>query len=234
MNGKNQKIMIWIGVVMANVFTLAFVYLLDFWPLPQPAFSAAQVLELYTRHNLQSRFGVVTMCLTSCFMLPWTVVIVAQMYRLEKGFPIWTVLAGLAGTLGTWLFAFPTMIWGVAAFMVDRDPNITLMLHQFAFLMFIAPANFFLMQTVPIAVVSLSPNNTDPYTAFPRWLGWATLWTGILGSSGIMAFVFNVGPFAWNGLISFYLPVVVFTAWIVAFIYCLLRAISQQQRAGQC
>ena len=48
-----------------------------------------------------------------------------------------------------------------------------------------------------------------------------------------MAFMFNTGPFAWNGLISFYLPLVVFTLWIIAFVTCLLRAIGQQERAGQ-
>lgn len=232
MNAKNQKALIWTGVAMANLFTLAFVFLMEFWPLPAPTLDATQVLALYTRHNLQFRFGVVVMCLASCFFLPWTAVICAQMTRLEKGFPIWAVLAGLAGTLGTWLFAFPPILWGVAAFMVERNPEITLFMHQFAFICFVAPANFFLLQTVPIAVVALSPSNTRPDSAFPRWLGWLTLWTGVLGSSGIMAFVFNTGPFAWNGLISFYLPLVVFTVWIVAFIYCLLRAIGIQERAA--
>jgi hypothetical protein len=233
MNAKHQRALIWTGVVMANIFTLAFVYLMEFWPLPAPTMDATQVLELYTRHNLQFRFGVVLMCLTSCFFLLWTVVICGQMARLEKGFPTWAVLAGLAGTLGTWLFAFPPILWGVAAFMVERNPEITLFMHQFGFICFVAPANFFLLQTVPIAVVALSPSNTREDSAFPRWLGWLTLWTGVLGSSGIMAFVFNTGPFAWNGLISFYMPVVVFTVWIIAFVYCLLRAIGRQERAGQ-
>ena len=229
---RSQRALIWAGVIMANVFTLAFVYLLEFWPLPAPTMGAADVLTLYTRHNLQFKFGVVVMCLSSCFFLPWAVVICAQMARIEKGFPLWTLLAAMANTLGVWLFSFPPILWGVASFMMERNSEITLLMHQFGWLCFVAPANYFLLQTIPLTVVSLSRHNTSADTAFPRWLGWLTIWTGILGSSGVMAFVFNVGPFAWNGIISFYLPLVVFTGWIIAFVTCLLRAIRLQESAA--
>jgi hypothetical protein len=234
MNAKSQRALLWAGFIMANVFGFAFMYLLEFWPLPLPTLDATQVLELYTRHNLQTRFGAVVMCLTGAFFLTWAAVISAQMYRIEKGYPVWTVLQLCASTLGAWLFAIPSCIWGIAAFMVERDPQITLFAHQAGFLMFVAPASFFPLQVIPIAVVSLSQNNTDPYTAFPRWFGWMSLWFSVLGASGVMAFMFNTGPFAWNGWFSFYLPLTAFVFWLIAFMYCTLRAIGQQQRAGQC
>ena len=43
------------------------------------------------------------------------------------------------------------------------------------------------------------------------------------------------GPFAWDGLFPFYLPIIVFTAWMLTLIWTMLRAISRQealQRAG--
>jgi hypothetical protein len=229
---KDQRILIWVGVAMSTVFTLAFLYLLEFWPLPKPTLGVDEVFELYARHPIQSRIGAVVMCLVSCFVLPWTVVTCLQMKRIEKGFPLWTLLAALAGTLGAWLFAFPPMLWGVAAFMTDSNPEFTFLMHRFGWLMFVAPANFFPMQMIPIAVIALSRDNTDPHTALPRWLGWLALWDGILGSSGIMSFVFHTGPFAWNGLFSFWMPLVFFMVWLTALIYCLLRAIGHQERVG--
>lgn len=227
---RSQRALIWAAVVLANVYTLAFVYLMDFFPLPLPSAGAEEVLQFYTRHTLQFRFGVVLMVLSSAFYLLWTVVVAAQMTRIEKGFPLWTLLMALASVLGTWAFAFPPLIWGTASFMVERNPEITLMLHQFGFLMLVAAGGFFMMQLVPIAVVSFSAGNTDKASAFPRWLAWVTLWDGMLGPVGVMAFVFNRGPFAWNGVISFWLPLVLFTIWLVALIYCLLRAIKLQEQ----
>jgi hypothetical protein len=231
-DAKSQRGMLWAGVIMSTVYTLAFVYLCEFWPLPSPTLDAAQVLELYTRHNLQTRFGAVLMSLTGAFYLPWAIVICAQMNRIEKGFPVWTVMCGLASTLGAWLFAIPAIIWGIAGFTVERDPQITLFAHQIGFLFFVAPACFFPMQLIPIAVVSLSPNNTDEHPAFPRWFGWFSLWTAVLASSGQMSMLFKTGPFAWNGLLSFYMPLVVFTVWVVVLVYTLLRAIGHQQRSA--
>jgi hypothetical protein len=231
MNTTSQKTLIWLGVAMAVIYTLAFVYMMKFWPLPSPSLNAAQVQALYTTNNLEFRFGVVLMVITGAFYLPWAVVMVAQMARIETGFPIWTVLMGLASTLGAWLFAFPPIVWGIAAWLATRSPDLTLLVHQAGFICFVAPACFFPLQIAPIAVIAFSKNNVDKFTPFPRWLGWLTLWTLLLGDLGVMAFVFNSGPFAWNGIFSFYVPLVVFTLWIAAIIYCLLRAIGQQEKA---
>jgi hypothetical protein len=227
---KSQRVLIWAGVVLANFYAMAFIYLMGLFPLPLPSLGAEAALEFYSRSNLQFKFGVVIMVLSSSFYLLWTVVIAAQMARIEKGFPLWTLLMTLASVLGTWAFAFPPLIWGAAAFLVERNPEITLMLHQFAFLIFVGAGGFFMMQLVPIAVVAFSANNKDKNTAFPRWLGWVSLWDGMLGPVGVMAFVFNHGPFAWNGLISFWLPLLLFTIWLVALLYCLLRAIKRQEQ----
>jgi hypothetical protein len=45
--------------------------------------------------------------------------------------------------------------------------------------------------------------------------------------AGLMVF-FKTGPFAWNGLLSFWLPLVAFGIWFNVMIYALLRAIKLQ------
>jgi hypothetical protein len=40
--------------------------------------------------------------------------------------------------------------------------------------------------------------------------------------------IFKVGPFAWDGLFPFWVPFGSYGPWIVALVYCLLRAIRQQ------
>ena len=40
--------------------------------------------------------------------------------------------------------------------------------------------------------------------------------------------MFNSGPFSWNGVFVFYLPVAVFTVWMIAMAVMMLRAIGLQ------
>ena len=230
-NAKNQKTMIWIAFIMANIYSLAYFYLVEFWPPPPPTLSAEQVVALYAHANLQFRIGVVVMIVTGAFYTPWSIVVAIQMARDEPGIPIWAITQVLTSTIGSALFAFPPVIWGMAAFSVERAPELTLLLHEVAWLTFITPASFFSFQTFTIAVVALSAYKKEN-SAFPRWLGWLTLWTGITGTAGVMAQLFKTGPFAWNGIFPFYLPLAVFAIWLFALGITMYRAIGRQEQAG--
>jgi hypothetical protein len=136
----------------------------------------------------------------------------------------------VAGTLGTWLFAFPPFLWGVTAFTVERDPGLTVMLHEMAWLCFVTPPTYFAMQVFPMAIVAVSRDN-DALSAFPRWFGYLTFWEGIAGIFGMMGMLFKVGPFAWNGWFAFYLPVVTFFIWLMCLLPLLFRGIRLQEAA---
>jgi len=55
----------------------------------------------------------------------------------------------------------------------------------------------------------------DPNPVLPRWAGYLHLWVGISGMGGGIAVFFKHGPFAWNGVVGFYLPLTVFAVWLV-------------------
>jgi membrane protein implicated in regulation of membrane protease activity len=68
---------------------------------------------------------------------------------------------------------------------------------------------------------------------FPRWAGYFNLWVALLvAPAGIVPF-FKHGPFAWNGIFSFFMPMVVFAAWVVVMVVLLRRAIDHEEREGE-
>jgi hypothetical protein len=66
---------------------------------------------------------------------------------------------------------------------------------------------------------------------FPRWFGFLSIWCGLLYTPGALTFFFKTGPFAWNGLLTFYIAATAFFLWIVSLVILLLRAIGQQKTA---
>lgn len=229
-DAKSQRALLWVFIILSTIYSTAYVSLLDFWPPISPALNAEEVLRLYSEHNMRFRTGVVLMMLSAGFYIPLTVVISGQMERYEKGYPIWSRVQLIAGMLGTWLFAFPPFMWGVAAFTVERDPALTLVLHEIAWLCFVTPPSYFAMQVIPIGVVAFSKYNDD-MSPFPRWFGYLTFWMAVSGSFGIAAMLFRTGPFAWNGWFSFYTPLFIFLIWLVALMFTMFRAIGQQEAA---
>ena len=231
MNIGTQKILLWLGLGMAAIYGFTYVFLLDFLPPPSPTLGHEEVIALYSHSNVKFRFGVVLMIFVGAFYLPISVTVAVQMARLEKGLPLWAILQALASTIGAWIFAFPAVLWGVAAFTVSRAPEVTVALHELAWLSFVTPSSVFTLQLIPIGVVSLVASDDIADSAFPRWFGWFTIWACVLAVVPTFAQMFTTGPLAWNGLFSFYLAVIIYAVWLALLGWLLLRALSRQRRS---
>lgn len=228
MNGNTQRILIWTGVVGSLVFFLGFGYLMGFFPPPSPSLDAAAVLALYTQNLIQFRIGVMVSIFAGGFFLPLTVVISVQMARHEKGMPVLAIMQGLAGAGGTMLFFLPIVFWGVAAFSVERDPALTLMMHELAFLALVTPTSMFLLQAMAVTLLCFKTKD-DPHSPFPRWMGYLTVWALLSAETALAAFHFKSGPFAWNGLFPFWLALTVFSLWLGALVVLILRDLKRQE-----
>lgn len=228
---RSQQALFGVGLALAAIYGFSFVFLLDFLPPPHPSLGVDEVVDLYAHSNTKFRCGVVLMIASGAFYLPMSITIGLQMARVEKGFPIWATTQALASTVGAWIFAFPPVLWGVAAFNVDRSPEITLALHQLAWLVFVAPGSFFPFQLVPIAVVCLTADGTEN-SPFSRIFGWFTLFACALAFDPTLVPLFNHGPFSWSGVICWWLAIVAYTSWIIVLSICVLRALGRQKQSS--
>jgi len=229
---RSQRVLVWMTIVLGVIFAISYMGLMRFFPPPPADLPAEQVVPLYAEHNIRFRIGVIFGLISGGFILPLTVVISVQMARLEKGVPIWAIVQALAGAVGAMFIFFPVLIWGVAAFTVERAAELTLLMHEFGWLLYITPLSLFPMQLLGIIVVAFTKDEEDAHSAFPRWLGYLTAWQLVQSFGGPIAVLFKTGIFSWAGLLPFWLPFGLFFVWMVAICYTLLRALSHQQAAG--
>lgn len=100
------------------------------------------------------------------------------------------------------------------------------MFSDLSFLALVTTTPYYIFQVVPIAYVCLSTKSDSLF--FPRWFGYFSIWSFMITEVGPLGFLTKSGPFAWNGLIVFWLPVVIFTSWFFALCYVLLTALARE------
>jgi hypothetical protein len=227
MSTRTQTILVYWAWAFASAYFLAYCFLIKLLPLPPATLGAAEVADFYARNSTQILIGAAVCSWTGAFTIPLAIVIALQMARLENGFPIWSIVQLAGGVMMSVFTVLPPMLWGVAAFTPARFPDVTLALHELGNLSFIATDQYFIFQFIALAVVCLT-QRVDATSPFPRWLGFLTLWAAFTIEIGVAAFLFKTGPFAWNGLFVYWVPLVMFGAWFMTTCLNLIRALKRQ------
>lgn len=218
----------WMGPVVVTVFLIGFVAFARFFPPSSPAASSAEIAAMYVQNMTGIQIGCVIMILGSTMTIPWGLSIAALTRRIETGIPLFTYMqvacVGIALPLAVLL---PT-VWGTAAFRPDDvAPDITRMLHDLGWFLYLFTWPPFAVWCIAIGLPILGDTHADP--VFPRWVGFFNLWVALLEApAGLMIF-FKTGPFGYNGLIAFYLPSIVYFAWIVVMTTTVIKAVNREK-----
>ncbi len=231
-SSRAQRFMLWWGYIMMIVFGLSFAFLIKLVP-PNPATDTAEITAAFYRENSVSiRIGAVISSWCAGFAIPIYAVLAAQSARLEKGIPIWAILQFGGGMMMTIFLVLPPLFWGTAAFSAERAPELTLLMHELANLTLITTDQYFIFNMVAIAYIALSRRN-HPLNPFPRWYGYYVIWGALMFEVGAFAFLPRTGPFAWNGLLTFWVPFCVFGVWMTITMFVMLAAIKKQEAMPQ-
>jgi hypothetical protein len=225
-SSRSQIFLVYWALAFLTIFGIAAYFLMHVVPPPAPTNSDEQIAGFFTAHSMSIRIGALLAISTTGFTLPLAAVVSYQMARLGHGMRVWAILQGLAGAVVSIWLVFPVLIWGVAAFTPERPPSETRMLSDLSFLALVTPTPYFIFQILSITYVCLSSKVDSVF--FPRWLGYFSIWTFLLTEVGAVGFLTKTGPFAWNGLIVFWIPLFVFFGWVLTLCYVLITGLSRE------
>jgi hypothetical protein len=196
-------------------------------PLISPAHSAAHVAHQWSSHHTLKLLGLTVAMFGIALTLPFCLVISVQMRRTELRLPILSILQFAAGIIITAVLLLPMLVFVVGAFRPDRSPGVDQLVNDASYIMLILPWPPIMVQVFAIAIATLSDRRESP--VFPRWFGYMNIWVGFLLVPANMIIFFKTGPFAWTGVIGFWLPAAVFGLWYFVVTYVLLKAIRQEE-----
>jgi hypothetical protein len=227
---KLQRIAAWCGVVMIVLFGVFFMLVAGLVPPLSPTSNAQEIADFFTTNKLRVRVGIALTMLAACAAFPWLATICLRVRRVEGKWGVLSVTQIFAGVIVVPGFIFPMVVLCAAAFRPEqRDPQITQALNDVFWLMFVGIAGVLVVVAL-VLMTAAFVDRTEPAT-FPRWFGYFNAWFALLQLPPGAVVIFNDGPLAWNGVISFWVPLAAFATWMIAVTVVLLQSISAEQAA---
>lgn len=225
MSDRMQTVCAWSGTVFLLLLFIGLWVLAQFVPPPSAALSADAIAAVYAESRSSIRIGLVIAMIASGFFLPWTALLSVQMSRMQGVSPVLPVTQAIGGGVVVLILLLPTVLWLTASFRPERSPELVQLLNDLGWITLIATFPAPLMQLLAVGIAILSDRSPAP--RMPRWSGYFNLWMGTLFIPGALIVFFTSGPFSWNGLIGFWVPLVAFALWFLVMTPVLLQAIRR-------
>ena len=226
MNTKLQTVAAFCGVGFVAFATFGWWTIAGMIPPISPALGPEEVAAFYQTNTGAIRFGVVIGMISGALTIPWIALIAVHMQRAEGPMPILSVCQVVAGAVTVVILLLPFVLWTVAAYRPDRAPELIQLTSDFGWMLIVMTFGPFFVQLMSIGLAILLDKNVEPI--FPRWVAYFNIWVAVLFIPGVLITFFKSGPFAWNGILAFWLPLVVFFAWYFVMFVVLLRVIKEQ------
>lgn len=224
---NQQRFLLWTGIICLVLTGVGLAGFARFIPVPGAYLTPVEVAAIYQSNTVGIRIGAILMMIGgagSAFMLA---VLASQMKRIEgmpATLPYTVVMFGGANTAFNIL---PGIMFSITAFRPDRPIDITAALNDIAWFFAVMNAASFILIQIPIAMACFADRSPQPI--LPRWLGYLNMWTALVYVPAFGVVFFKTGPFAWHGLLAFYVAAVAFIVWMVCMYVILFKALSREE-----
>ena len=229
MNNKGQLICLWSAPLVAVLFLIGFSFFPGLAPVVSPTWSAEQVAEYFQNNTATIRGSMILCNVIGISVIPLFMVIVSQMLQIVNSSRALAYSYMGAAIAGATMFALADLGWLIAAYRPERNPELILLLNDFAWMCFIVPVGFVIAQNACLAIAILLDKSKNP--VFPTWVAYFNIIAAGLMVPGAFATLYKTGPLAWDGAFAFYLRLGTYGVYILVMFLVSLniakRSVSQ-------
>jgi MFS family permease len=220
---------VWCAIAYILMLLLGWGLIAGFVPPIHPNAGAIQVAAQFRHDHTQIIIGMVVIMFSALVFIPFGAVLTHFIKQIEGGAGVLTYSA-LLGCAGNMILSFyPAMMWLVAAYRPNRNPQLVYLFSDAGWLQFVGGATVLLAMPLTIAAAALLDRSPTPI--FPRWAGYMNLWLVLLILPDQILFLFQHGPFSWNGIFGLWIPVTAFAVWFLTTFHFLRKAVLRERDA---
>jgi hypothetical protein len=224
-----EVILLWTLPFMATVWLGAFLLFPGFVQPMSPTMSAEEVAAFYRDpENLpRIRYSMILFNWFAVGFVPILTLIVLQIRRMAHKTPVFSyaIIACSAG--GPTIFLLANLFWLLAAFRPSRDPELTLLFNDLAWVTFSSQVGFLIAQSVILSLSIYLDRQARP--VFRSWVAHFNLVIAALLVPAAFVGAALTGPIAWDGVLTFWVRNIAIGSWIVVMSAVLTQAIRRQR-----
>jgi hypothetical protein len=221
-----MRLCVWTGIVLVAMTAIGFGGFLGYVDPPSPSIDAEAFLARVQSNQTSMLIGCALCTFFWSFWVTWAAPLIIYIRRMERA-PLLTYasLANVGG--GAAVITTIAVSWTVMAFRAE-NALIVQAFNDLGFFLFLYTWPPFAIWMFIIAIAILRDVNPEP--TFPRWVAFYNLWAGILMAPASLMGLFKSGPFAYNGLLAFWLVAIDFFLWMVVMSVVMFPVIERDER----
>ena len=183
-------------------------------PPPRPDVTQAQATAWFDQHHVGIQIGFVFLLVIAGGAAISNGIIGYFIKRMSSGKMLAYAYIATMGVGAIPGFQVLLVCWLTAVFRPDRAPRILYMLYDLGMLSYNGSLGCFTAAYTVVAIAVIYDKNH----IFPKWFAYVTIWQIITEIMASQMWLHHSGAFAWNGMITLYIALVVFGIWIVCFL----------------
>ncbi len=227
-----EIILFWALPFLVLTWIVIFFLFPGFSPPMSPTLSAEQVAAFYRDpENLpRIRYSMIMFNWFGVGIITFLTLIVMQIKRMAHRTSILAYCYLGCSTGGPVLFFLADLFWLIAAFRPERDPQLTQLFNDLAWISFTGQVGFIVAQCVFLALAILLDRQAEPI--FQRWVAHFNLLVAAAIAPAAFVATTLTGPLAWDGLVSFWIRNGAMALWLVVMTIMVGRNIHKQRVAA--
>lgn len=219
------------GIIFSVLFGIGFVGLAHFVPPLAPSQTAAETAAIFRTDTNLIRIGILLCYVGVPFYLAFGASISARTRRILGVPNVLIHLQIAAFAAASLLLIGPFLMWLVAAYRPETAPiEIIQTLNDIGWILLLLGWVPFVTWFMAIGAAILCDTSATPI--YPRWSGYLCLSLGFAQATASFLPFFKTGPFAWDGLFSWWLPATEFFTIFIVMTVLTVKAINNQYRTA--
>ena len=215
----------WFGPAFIVGLLLFWGIVAGFVPPPRQDWTADETVKFFTDNNLGIRVGMVGTAVFAGFYFVWSAVISRIIQRIEGPDGILSYIELMGGVTTTVVTFMLAVVWLTAAFrMGARSAQDVQTLYDLGWFIFNNTFIVTFLQMVAFGIAMLIDKRRTPL--FPAWLAWLGFAAALSFLAVLLVPFVMDGPFAWHGLVSYWIALTAYFLWAVLACFYVLRAVD--------
>jgi hypothetical protein len=224
MNRTVHKFCAWSGTLCLALMVVGFVVMAGFIPARPAGESAHQTAQFLLENRDMIKWGLIISMFGAPLLMPFSASISIHMRRIEGRYPALAMTELGLGAIFVLEFIYLIFFWQTATYRADRAPELIQLLDDMGWIPFVGMTSTIVLQVSVFGVAILLDRRERP--VFPRWLGYYNLWVALMFLPGTFNVFYESGPLSRNGIVAWYIPLIVFATWLVITSFYLSRAVD--------